>query len=240
MDRLSWIMSGGGPLIGLEARFAASWGGVSRLTVLKAGAANDYERPSEKLGFLSSVPLQVGWALVFGEGPLDTAFWRSSNGTLFVVRTEYCDPDVDIRAIMSALDEKIFENPREVLEFTFELPDVILFDSAEEGTIPTRRLSPHRSSRDDIGSSRNPMSLTRGPRWCCTSSSGSTKRAERHMNSRPSCRKIASITAKTCGASGVPITSSRRRPLSAISPPMRLEWSASMTMTDQGWSSGLR
>ena len=139
MDRLSWIMSEGGPLICLEAKFAPSWGGVFRLTVSKTGAKNDYERPDNRLYFLQSIPLQVGKALIFGEGPLDTAFWHSDNDRLFIARIYYCEPDVDVDVIMRAVDESIFENPRESLEFYFGSSELIMFDSAEEGDEPDKK-----------------------------------------------------------------------------------------------------
>lgn len=55
------------------------------------------------------------------------------------MRIKWCEPDVDIDAIMVGLDEKIFTNPREVLDFSFSSSGLIMFDSAEEGAEPVKK-----------------------------------------------------------------------------------------------------
>ena len=133
MNGFCWIMSGGGPLIAMESKLQISWGGVLRLTVAQAAAETDYDRPPEELDYLQSIDLHDGSALIFGNGPLDTAFWQSQRGKLFIVRVIYCEPSFDFESVMRQIDRDGLCAPCEEMDFSFATGELVMFDSADDG-----------------------------------------------------------------------------------------------------------
>jgi hypothetical protein len=133
MDTLKWVASYGGPLIAMDFNLQAQWGGIFRLTVECPGAKNDYDRPPERLKYLQTIELETGRALIFGEGPLHTAFWQSAAGTIFIVRAIYCEPDCDTDALLAGMDQKTFDDPRETLDFDIFTDTLVVFDSSDDG-----------------------------------------------------------------------------------------------------------
>ena len=65
------------------------------MTKPEKNAVNDYERVPGQLNFIQTIDLRSGQALVFGEGPLDTAFWSAPDGENFVIRLIFCDSDFE-------------------------------------------------------------------------------------------------------------------------------------------------
>lgn len=133
MGTLKWVASYGGPLIAMDIDLQAQWGGIFRLTVECPGAKNDYDRPPERLKYLQTIELETGRALIFGEGPLHTAFWQSAAGTIFIVRAIYCEADCNTDALLAKIDQKIFDNPCEVLDFDIFADTLVVFDSSDDG-----------------------------------------------------------------------------------------------------------
>ena len=134
MKSPKWIMSEGGPLIAVERELQAFWGGICRLTVATPGAASDYDRPPEALNYIQPIDLEYGKGLIFGEGPVDTTFWQEPDRQLHIVRTIFCDPDFEVNKMMLSLDQALFENPVEQIDFTFFSGNIVIFDSADDGS----------------------------------------------------------------------------------------------------------
>ena len=128
-----WIVSDGGPLICVEQTLAALWGGISALTVPIEDLTSDYDRICQKFCFLFTVSLSRGQALALGEAKLDTAFWRSQTGELFIVQISTCEEHVDIGAVLDATRADDFENPRSTTIVSFASPDIVIFNSAASG-----------------------------------------------------------------------------------------------------------
>jgi hypothetical protein len=129
-----WIMSEGGPLIAVERELRASWGGICRLTVPAQGAANDYDRPPQRLDYIQTIDLDRGQGLVFGEGPVDTTFFQESDQLLYIVRVIYCNLDFDLNRLMTSLDGRLFDSPIETIDFRLFSGNLSIFDSAEDGS----------------------------------------------------------------------------------------------------------
>ncbi|MCX8254472.1 hypothetical protein RHAL1_02644 [Beijerinckiaceae bacterium RH AL1] len=133
MDKLKWVASYGGPLIAMDFNLQAQWGGIFRLTVEFPGAKNDYDRPPERLKYSQTIELETGRALIFGEGPLHTAFWQSAAGTIFIVRAIYSEADCDTDALLTKIDQRIFDDPCETLNFDIFTDTLVVFDSSDDG-----------------------------------------------------------------------------------------------------------
>ena len=129
-----WIMSEGGPLICLETALLHSWGGIFNLSVSAANATNDYDRACLTRRFLDTVELQSGSALIIGDEALDTCFWTSDEGCLYIVRIFFCESDFDLTEKLISLPHAIFDNPLDTLRMEFRSADITMFDSAEEGS----------------------------------------------------------------------------------------------------------
>ena len=91
----NWITSNGGPLICMEQKLEASWGGTNFLSVPVPDLRSDYDRICQSFEYIRALPLVAGQALALGELKLETMFWQSSAAIPFVVQVfgseEYFD-----------------------------------------------------------------------------------------------------------------------------------------------------
>ena len=139
MDRITWVNSGGGPLIVIPVEIAHLWRGDGGLglpvgdlsmvweTVLKH---TDYGRACGVDDYLGVLAVGPGECLVLGDEPLATTFLPKKDGGLIVrwVHAE-CEEDV-VRAI-----QVVPENAWEPTPHIFHVGSggLLLFDSACPG-----------------------------------------------------------------------------------------------------------
>lgn len=135
MRQVDWIRSYGGPLICMDKGLKRAWGGIERLTIeTNTGAGNDYERACQCNLLLGSIPLDMGEALVLGDHPLQTSFWRAADDRLHIVRIRWAEPWTDVDSLLSAANISALPSVQADIPFTFSGPDIVLFDSVEDGS----------------------------------------------------------------------------------------------------------
>lgn len=130
---MRWIMSGGGPLICMEDRLRSLWAGNDGVTVPATHASTDYDRACELNSYLNLIQLKSGSALTLGDMPLETAVWSAGFGGVVIVRMFYANAAADIDAILHRLDDRIFLDPIETLNFQAASSKFVIFDSAYAG-----------------------------------------------------------------------------------------------------------
>lgn len=137
---LQWIESAGGPLLLLPRSLLQSWDGAefshdrevtARARWIPEGPPTDYDRACD-VGEIGIIPVGAGHGLVFGDEPLPTAWWPTSDppGGI-VVRWVYAASDEDVVHAMGSLPSKLFE--RSYLRFPVADSGLLLFDSAMPG-----------------------------------------------------------------------------------------------------------
>jgi hypothetical protein len=132
------IQSAGGFLICVESRLADQWRGIDGLSVTPdasmTGVTTDYDRASRIPNqFVCVLRLRHGAALILGERPLITGVWKNSLNQAIIWRISYAEEDDDIPRLLGSLTEQSFEAPLESIEFSFDSPNVVIFDSAWPG-----------------------------------------------------------------------------------------------------------
>lgn len=130
---MNWITSLGGPFLCVDRELLPSWRGIDGLSVPSATVASDYERTDHPLLYGAPVELVAGWGIALGQGPHDTTFYRSSAGSLYVMRVIACDLDVDFEEVMRTLSDTVFQDPRERLQFSVSSGEIVIFDSSCPG-----------------------------------------------------------------------------------------------------------
>jgi hypothetical protein len=132
------IESAGGPLICIESRLSPQWMGIDGLSVKPdasiAGISTDYERTYLRPArYLDVLALTRGAALILGDRPMITGVWKNPLNQVVIWRISYAEEDDDVPSLLASLPERLFEFPVESIEFTFESPNVLIFDSALPG-----------------------------------------------------------------------------------------------------------
>lgn len=130
---MDWVETNGGPLICLERRSLAVWGGIDRLTIPAAGAETDYDRAGtvSYMAYTGVVPLKQGEALILGDAPLSTTIFLSTTKRILIARAIYASGDED-RILMVNRDVP-FDECCEVLEINWQSSPIVMFDSAYPG-----------------------------------------------------------------------------------------------------------
>lgn len=96
---LTWVESGGGPLILVPANLLSRWRGTD-----PAGApvSGDYARACAQPGFASLISVAGGTGLVLGEDPMPATWWSEVSGSAgALVRWEYADNDEAVQAVLA-------------------------------------------------------------------------------------------------------------------------------------------
>lgn len=78
----------GGPLVAAAAEYAKSWQGVEGSSIKEE--MMDYERACDVNDYLETIPCGDGEALIFGDEPLQSAFFVV-DGSLLLARWVHCD-----------------------------------------------------------------------------------------------------------------------------------------------------
>ena len=132
------VESAGGPLICIESRLSHQWRGIDGLSIKPdasmVGISTDYERTYRRPNkFLDVLTLTHGAALILGDRPLITGVWKNSFNQVIIWRISYAEEDDDVPTMLASLTEKSFEAPLASIEFSFDSPNVVIFDSACPG-----------------------------------------------------------------------------------------------------------
>jgi hypothetical protein len=138
---MEWIKSGGGPLVCVERELAHLWRGtlVSGGEDAPALAVSDYERACQVRDYLGVANLNHGSALILGDMPLATSVWIDSSGRVGIVRLFYLDRDADVSSILGKIDDSLFNDPDETLNFEVASNQMMIFDSAASGADKAER-----------------------------------------------------------------------------------------------------
>jgi hypothetical protein len=132
------VESLGGPLICVEHKLADLWRGVDGLSIKPdpsaRGARTDYECayliPNR---YLSALSLARGAALILGDMPMTTGVWKNYLHQVIIWRFRFGEPEDDAPTLLASLAEAAFARPVETLEFSFDSPNVVIFDSSCPG-----------------------------------------------------------------------------------------------------------
>jgi hypothetical protein len=132
------VESLGGPLICVERRLADQWRGIDGLSTKPdpsiIGATTDYECayliPNR---YLSMIRLARGAALILGGMPMTTGVWKNQLHQVIIWRFFFGEPEDDAPTLVASLTEAAFAAPAETLEFSFDTPNVVIFDSSCPG-----------------------------------------------------------------------------------------------------------
>ncbi len=124
-------------MICIESQLSHQWLGIDGLSIKPdastVGISTDYERTYQRPDkCLSVLTLAYGAALILGDRPMITGAWKNALGQVIIWRISYAEED-DIPAMLASLVEKSFERPWDSIEFSFESPKVLIFDSAYPG-----------------------------------------------------------------------------------------------------------
>jgi Immunity protein 21 len=157
-DTMTWVGTGGGPLIAICAEIAPHWRGGDGVRITQQIldrwwerldlAGSDYGRAcaiNDSIGTLEVGPRR---ALILNDEPMQTAFVPRAEGGVFV-RWMYAENEDEVRRAVQSIPESIWEATPHSIEVA--RAGVLLFDSAypgddlpislgDGGTVPWLRL----------------------------------------------------------------------------------------------------
>jgi hypothetical protein len=129
-ENLSWVESGGGPLILIDSDLAKEWGGMSG-TSGPPESLSDYERACSIDGYLGGLTVQNGKALILGDEPMRTSVKRLEPEEVMIVRWGWAPNEMQvIEALQLALKSPNWMDND--LTITHSSESFVIFDSAEE------------------------------------------------------------------------------------------------------------
>lgn len=155
---MTWVGTGGGPLIVVPAELASHWRGGDGVGVSPGDldrwwenpdlTGSDYGRACGIKDYLGSLDVGPGRALILNDEPMPTAFLRKPGGGI-LVRWMYAEDEGEVRRAIRSIPESIWEATHHSIVVARE--GVLVFDSAypgddlpvssgEEATVPWLRL----------------------------------------------------------------------------------------------------
>ncbi|QEH39075.1 hypothetical protein OJF2_76870 [Aquisphaera giovannonii] len=144
-DRMVWAGTGGGPLIALPAELASHWRGVEGACHSPRDrdgwregldfSGTDYGRACRIDGYLGTLEVGTGRALILNDEPMPTAFLPRAGGGL-LVRWMYAEDEGEVLRAVRSIPESTWEaTPHGIVA---SRAGVLLFDSAYPGDdLPT-------------------------------------------------------------------------------------------------------
>ncbi len=136
---LAWICSEGGPLLLLDERDLATWGGVvdeieaprTEQSFSPGGKRTDYDRACAVRDYLGRISVGAREALVLNDMPMQTT-WVPRIGTYggMLVRWMFAESEADLLRWLQAIPQGIFHRE---FRFSVERSPLVLFDSAFAG-----------------------------------------------------------------------------------------------------------
>lgn len=134
--KINWICSAGGPLIVAPAEIAPYWRGVegwspSEVQRCRAGeSVSDYARACDIDGYLGTLKVGPGEALILGDEPMQTAFIPHPGGGTFV-RWMYAENEGSVLQAPESVPETAWVPTPHRIEVSRE--GLLVFDSALPG-----------------------------------------------------------------------------------------------------------
>jgi hypothetical protein len=143
-EKLTWLSSGGGPLLLLSRHHLKEWKGTDVPTggrVVEAtfrwdgpdSPATDYDRACDVDGYVGVIPVGAGHAVVLGDEPCATAWYSRTAGDTgeygLLVRWVHANDDEDVLLALDQVNTVSWEDTG--LRFTVDQSPLVLFDSAQ-------------------------------------------------------------------------------------------------------------
>lgn len=154
---LPWVYSEGGPLLLLDERDLASWGGVvdeiegprTEQSFSPGGRRTDYDRACAVRGYLGRILVGAREALVLDDMPMQTTWVSptSADGGM-LARWMFAESEADFLRWLRAIPRGIF---RREFGFLVERSPLVLFDSAFAGRNVRKRPAEYLSIEMDPG-----------------------------------------------------------------------------------------
>jgi hypothetical protein len=82
-------------------------------------------------GYLSTIDLMKGAALILGDMPLETGVWRNISNQPVIVRVFHIDANADVPNILASIADD--DRPLEASKVSFGSRTLVVFDSALSG-----------------------------------------------------------------------------------------------------------
>jgi hypothetical protein len=154
---LSWASSAGGPLLLLDERDLAIWGGVvdeiegarADRSFSPGGKRTDYDRACAVRGYLGRISVGAREALVLGDMPMPTT-WLPRTGSTggMLARWMFAENEQEFLSALQGISQGVFKR-----EFclSVERSPLILFDSAFAGRNVKKRPEDYISIELDPG-----------------------------------------------------------------------------------------
>jgi hypothetical protein len=142
---LPWVHSEGGPLLLLDERDLASWGGVvdeieaprTEQSFSTGGKRTDYDRACAVRGYLGRISVGAREALVLDDIPMQTT-WVPPTGADggMLARWMFAENEAELLRWLREIPRGVF---RREFRFLVERSPLVLFDSAFAGRNVTKR-----------------------------------------------------------------------------------------------------
>jgi len=137
-NSITWMCSDGGPLIVAPAEIAPQWRGDRGWFPTEDGhgeSASDYARACSIDGYLGTLEVGSGRALILGAEPMRTCFVPNPDGGV-LVRWMYAENEDSVRRALEAVPESAWGPTPHWIEVGQE--GILVFDSAYPGDdLPT-------------------------------------------------------------------------------------------------------
>lgn len=139
MDRMTWVNSGGGPLIVIPSEVAHHWRGDGKLGLHNGDLSmvwdtvrkhTDYGRACGVADYLGVLEVGPGECLVLGDEPMLTTILPTNDGVL-IVRWMYAESEEEVLRAAQSLPEDIWEAMSH--QVYVGGGGLVLFDSAYPG-----------------------------------------------------------------------------------------------------------
>jgi hypothetical protein len=131
---MKWISSAGGPLVLVPTSVLYYWNESSP----QNGCATDYDVACSVDDYIGVVLWRQVHVLVLDDEPHQTAFWRDSQGVLFV-RWMYAPDEASVTEHLKGIRSRLLD-PVEVVDFQVNEQEHVLLDAAAKGSHPNELL----------------------------------------------------------------------------------------------------
>jgi hypothetical protein len=152
-----WVYSEGGPLLLLDERDLASWGGVvdevegprTEQSFSPGGKRTDYDRACAVRGYLGRISVGAREALVLDDMPMQTT-WVPPTGadSGMLARWMFAESEAEFLRWLQAIPRGVFHRE---FRFLVERSPLVLFDSAFAGRNVRKRPAEYLSIELDPG-----------------------------------------------------------------------------------------
>lgn len=128
---MRWIESDGGPIIIMEKRLCAKWGGIDESS--DRSFSSDYERACSLPDYTGILTISGGQALVLGDEPHRTSIVKNIENQTAILRWCWAPSE---QAVIKAVEniEINFIKKIDTVKLNFDSKEIIMFDSSYHGS----------------------------------------------------------------------------------------------------------